>query len=136
MPNLVTQSLKILNGAVKEVGKDYFANLTTFYNDAKNVKNTMLNASTDVADTYAKIKKTNITKTISDWFYQTETDSDMDMNMGDDFDAGFEVSSSKDSKKLDGDSDTPKALTADAMTNITNKQTNTMLKIGRRQTES
>ena len=135
MPNLVTQSLKILNGAVKEVGKDYFANLTTFYNDAKNVKNTMLNASTDVADTYAKIKKTNITKTISDWFYQTETDSDMDMNMGDDFDAGFEVSSSKDSKKLDGDSDTPKALTADAMTNITNKQTNTMLKIGRRQTE-
>ena len=135
MPNLVTQSLKILNGAVKEVGKDYFANLTSFYNDAKNVKNTMLNASTDVADTYAKIKKTNVTKTISDWFYQTETDSDMDMNTGDDFDAGFEISSSKDSKKLDGDADTPKALTADAMTNITGKQTNTMLKIGRRQTE-
>ena len=137
MPNLVTQSLKILNGAVKEVGKDYFANLTSFYNDAKNVKNTMLNASTDVADTYAKIKKTNVTKAISDWFYQTETDSDMDMNTGDDFDAGFEISSSKDSKKLDGDADAdaPKALTADAMTNITGKQTNTMLKIGRRQTE-
>ena len=99
MPNLVSQSLKILNGAVKEVGKDYFANLTTFYNDAKNVKNTMLNASTDVADTYAKIKKTNVTKAIHDWFYQEETNSDSEMNT-DEFDAGFEVASSKDNKCL------------------------------------
>ena len=132
MPNLVSQSLKILNGAVKEVGKDYFANLTTFYNDAKNVKNTMLNASTDVADTYAKIKKTNVTKAIHDWFYQEETNSDSEMNT-DEFDAGFEVASSKDNK-LDGESE-PTALTADSMTSITNKQTNTLLKIGRRQNE-
>ena len=132
--NLVAQTLSILSGGVKVAGKDYFANLNTFYNDAKNVKNTLVNAETDVADTYARIKKTNITKTISDWFYQEETSSDND-NIGEEFDAGFKVTSSRDGNKLDGDEDKPSALTAESMSSISEKQTNTMLKIGRRQTE-
>jgi len=134
MANLVTQSLKILSKATASVGKEYTSNLTSFLNDAKDVKNTIMNAGTDAADTYAKLKRTNITKAIHDWFYQEESDSEMELNTGkDEFDAGF--SSDDDGAKLDGDSPKPTVLTSDAMTNISNKQTNAIIKVGRRQTE-
>ena len=133
MANLVTQSLKILSKATASVGKEYTSNLTSFLNDAKDVKNSIMNAGTDAADTYAKLKRTNITKAIHDWFYQEESDSEMELNTGkDEFDAGF---SSDDGAKLDGESSKPTVLTSDAMTNISNKQTNAIIKVGRRQTE-
>ena len=133
--NLVTQTLNILQGGVKEAGKDYFANMTSFYNDAKNVRNTLINTSTDASDTFARLKKANITKAISDWFYQEESTSEMEINGNtDEFDAGFEISGSGD-KKRDGDPDKPSGLTVDAMMNISNKQTNAILKVGRRQNE-
>ena len=133
MANLVTQSLKILAKATKDVGKEYTSNLTSFVNDARDVKNTIMNAGTDAADTYAKLKRTNITKAIHDWFYQEETDADTALNnSSDEFDAGFSSDSSD--KKLDGES-TPKALTHESMVNISNKQTSAIIKVGRRQTE-
>lgn len=134
MANLVTQSLKILSKATMSVGKEYTSNLTAFVNDAKDVKNTIMNAGTDAADTYVKLKRTNITKAIHDWFYQEEAESESTLNAGnDEFDAGF---SSDGSSKSDDDY-SPKAtvLTSDAMTNIANKQTNAIIKVGRRQTE-
>ena len=133
MANLITQSLKILNKATLTVGKEYTSNLTAFVNDAKDVKNTIMNAGTDAADTYAKLKRTNITKAIHDWFYQEESDSEMELNTGkDEFDAGF---SSSDDSNLDGESSGPTVLSSDAMANISNKQTNAIIKVGRRQTE-
>ena len=132
MANLVTQSLKILGKAVKETGKEYTSNLTSFINDAKDVKNTIMNAGTDAADTYAKLKRTNITKAIHDWFYQEEAESDSLLSNGnDEFDAGMDT----DSPKLDGEKSVGGALTADSMINISNKQTNAIIKVGRRQTE-
>lgn len=131
MNKLVSRSLEILGQATKEMGQEYTSNLTSFINDAKDVRNSITKTTTDAADTFAKLKTANITKKISDWFYQEENASDA--SSGDEFDAGFKIDSSDD-KKLDGD-DTPKALTADSMTDITEKQTSTMLKIGRRQTE-
>lgn len=130
--NLVTQSLKILGKAVKDTGKEYTSNLTAFFNDAKDVKNSITNSATDVADTYAKLKRTNITKAIHDWFYQEESDSEASIGTGDEFDAGMGSSSGE--AKLDGESSVT-ALTAESMINIANKQTNAMIKIGRRQTE-
>lgn len=133
--NLVTQTLNILQGGVKEAGKDYFSNMIAFYNDAKNVKNTLINSGTDVSDTFARLKRTNVTKAISDWFYQEESSSEMELNgNADEFDPGFKGSDS-DSPKLDGESGKPSGLTVDAMMNISNKQTNAILKVGRRQNE-
>ena len=133
--NLVTQTLNILQGGVKEAGKDYFSNMISFYNDAKNVKNTLINSGTDVSDTFARLKRTNVTKAISDWFYQEESSSEMELNGNtDEFDPGFK-SSDSDSPKLDGESSKPSGLTVDAMMNISNKQTNAILKVGRRQNE-
>ena len=109
--NLVTQTLNILQGGVKEAGKDYFSNMISFYNDAKNVKNTLINSGTDVSDTFARLKRTNVTKAISDWFYQEESSSEMELNGNtDEFDPGFK-SSDSDSPKLDGESSKPSGLT-------------------------
>lgn len=131
MNKLVSRSLQILGETAKDIGKDYTSNLTSLINDAQNVKNSIIKSSTDVSDVYAKLKNTNITKKISDWFYDRE--SEADSSASDEFDAGFKIETSDD-QKLDGESK-PKALNADSMSDITNKQTNMMIKIGRRQTE-
>ena len=129
MANLVSQSLKILGKAVKDTGKEYTSNLTSFINDARDVKNSLVNSTTDAADTYARIKRTNITKAIHDWFYQEETDSEAGIS-NDEFDAGFGDSGSG----SDEDSSS-KSLTAESMINISNKQTNSMIRVARKQTE-
>lgn len=132
MNKLVARSLEIMGKTTKDIiGTEYTSNLTAFINDAKNVKNSITKSTTDAADTFARLKNTNITKKISDWFYDEESKSDS--GSSDDFDAGFKIDSSDD-PKLDGESK-PRALDADSMGDITEKQTNTMLKIGRRQTE-
>ena len=130
MANLVSQSLKILSRAVKDTGKEYTSNLTSFINDARDVKNSLVNSTTDAADTYARIKRTNITKAIHDWFYQEETDSEAGIS-NDEFDAGFGGSDGG-----SGDEDSAsKSLTAESMINISNKQTNSMIRVARKQTE-
>lgn len=131
MNKLVSRSLEIINGATSSVFRDYTSNLTSLVEDAKTVRNSLMKTSTDASDTFAKLKNTNITKKISDWFYNEESSGD---SSSDEFDAGFKIDSSDDSAKLDGDEKT-RELTADSMSDITEKQTNTMVKIGRRQTE-
>lgn len=131
MNKLVSRSLEILGQATKEIGQDYTSNLTSFINDAKDVKNSIVKSTTDASDTFAKLKATNITKKISDWFYNEE--NSYDASSGDDFDAGFKIDSSEE-PKLDGEK-TTSGLTLESMTNITEKQTNAMIKIGRRQAE-
>ena len=131
MNKLVSRSLEIMGKTVKSIGDDYTSNLTGFFNDAKNVKNAMVRSTTDASDVFAKLKNTNITKKISDWFYEEESKGDSATS--DEFDAGFKIDSS-DEPKLDGASSS-RALDADSMSDIADKQANTMLKIGRRQTE-
>lgn len=131
MANLVSQSLKILSRAVKDTGKEYTSNLTSFINDARDVKNSLVNSTTDAADTYARIKRTNVTKAIHDWFYQEETDSEAGIS-NDEFDAGFGGSDSGSGSDEDSAS---KSLTAESMINISNKQTNSMIRVARKQTE-
>ena len=131
MNKLVSRSLEILGQATKEIGQDYTSNLTSFINDAKDVKNSIVKSTTDASDTFAKLKATNITKKISDWFYNEE--NSYDASSGDDFDAGFKIDSNEE-PKLDGEK-TTSGLTLESMTNITEKQTNAMIKIGRRQAE-
>ena len=131
MNKLVSRSLEIINEATSKVFRDYTSNLTSLVEDAKTVRNSLMKTGTDASDTFAKLKNTNITKKISDWFYNEESSGD---SSSDEFDAGFKIDSSDDSAKLDGDEKT-RELTADSMSDITEKQTNTMVKIGRRQTE-
>ena len=131
MNKLVRRSLEILGKSVKSVGQDYTSNLTSFINDAKTVREQMTKTGTDVSDTIAKLKTTDITKKISDWFYQEE--NSFDASQGDEFDAGFSINSSDDTK-LDGEKK-PRQLDFEAMTEVAEKQSNTFLKIGRRQTE-
>lgn len=131
MNKLVSRSLEILGKSVADVGKEYTSNVTSFINDAREVKNNIVKTTTDASDTFAKLKTTDITKKISDWFYGEE--NNYDASMGDDFDPGFKVDSS-DEPKLDGEK-ASRALDADSMGSITEKQTSMMLKIGRRQSE-
>ncbi len=132
MNNLVSRSLQILGNTVVDIGKDYTSNLTSLVTDAQNVKNSLIRTSTDASDTYAKLKNTNITKKISDWFYDRENESDASMS-GDEFDAGFKVDSSDD-HPLDGETKA-RVLDFASMTDISEKQTAAMYKVGRRQTE-
>ena len=131
MNRLVSRSLEILGQATKEIGQDYTSNLTSFVNDAKNVKDSIVKSTTDASDTFAKLKTTNITKKISDWFYQEENSSDAS---GDEFDPGFKIDSSEDEANLDGEKK-PTVLSTDSMSGIIEKQSGMMVKIGRRQTE-
>ena len=131
MNKLVSRSLEILRNTTVEIGKDYTSNLTSLVTDAQNVKNSIVKSTTDASDIYSKLKNTNITKKISDWFYDRE--SEADSNGSDEFDAGFKIESSDD-HALDGD-EKPKALNFESMSDISEKQTNAMFKIGRRQTE-
>ena len=132
MNNLVSRSLQILGNTAVDIGKDYTSNLTSLVTDAQNVKNSLIRTSTDASDTYAKLKNTNITKKISDWFYDRENESDASMS-GDEFDAGFKVDSSDD-HPLDGETKA-RVLDFASMTDISEKQTAAMYKVGRRQTE-
>ena len=131
MNKLVSRSLEILGKSVADVGKEYTSNVTSFINDAREVRNNIVKTTTDASDTFAKLKTADITKKISDWFYGEE--NSYDASMGDDFDPGFKVDSS-DEPKLDGEK-ASRALDADSMGSITEKQTSMMLKIGRRQSE-
>lgn len=134
MNKFVSRSLSILGSSTKEVTKDYMSNITSLVDDAKTIRNQLTQTSTDAADIFAKLKHTNITKKISDWFYTEEQQADSDS--GDEFDPGFKIGSSNDemSSQLDGD-DKPRPLTYESMGDITKSQTSTMVKIGRRQTE-
>ena len=131
MNKLVSRSLDILGSTAGSIAKEYTSNVSSLIEDAKTIRNQLVKTSTDASDTFAKLKHTNITKKISDWFYAEESKADSD---NDEFDAGFTVESSNDETALDGDKKV-RALDTDTMSDITEKQTSTMVKIGRRQTE-
>jgi len=131
MSKFINRSFEIISNTLKETGKEYTSNIQSLINDAKDIKSNLTKSTTDAADTFARLKTSNVTKKISDWFYGEE--NSFDSSMGDDFDAGFKIDDSE-GAKLDGE-DRPKALDADSMSDIANKQSATALKIGRRQTE-
>ena len=131
MNKLVSRSLDILGSTASSIAKEYTSNVSSLIEDAKTIRNQLVKTSTDASDTFAKLKHANITKKISDWFYAEESKADSD---NDEFDAGFTVESSNDEATLDGDKKV-RALDTDTMSDITEKQTSTMVKIGRRQTE-
>ena len=76
MNKLVSRSLEILRNTAVDIGKDYTSNITSLVNDAQNVKNSIVKSTTDASDIYSKLKNTNITKKISDWFYDRESEAD------------------------------------------------------------
>ena len=131
MNKLVSRSLDILGSTASSIAKEYTSNVSSLIEDAKTIRNQLVKTSTDASDTFAKLKHAHITKKISDWFYAEESKADSD---NDEFDAGFTVESSNDETTLDGDKKV-RALDTDTMSDITEKQTSTMVKIGRRQTE-
>ena len=101
MSDLVKRALQILGTAVVDTGKEYTSNVSSFINDAKDVHSMITKQSTDIADTYNRLKNTNFTKKISDWFYQKESEADLDAN--EEFDAGIKVDNDSSDSKLDGD---------------------------------
>ena len=130
MSDLVKRALQVLGTAAVNQGKEYTSNVSSFINDAKDVHSMIIKQSTDVADTYTRLKNTNFTKKISDWFYQKEAESDLDA--AEEFDSGMKTS--------DVDSDTDgehvsRPLTTESMTDIFEKSTAAAYKIGRKQTE-
>lgn len=129
---LVKRTLDIIKSGVDEKVKDYTSNWTQFTSDAREVKDILIKGETNAADTVQKLKRTGITKKISEWFYGAETEFDAS-GSDSDFDPGFSVESSSDGK-LDGDKSSS-ALTYDSMKDLSAKQTGMMVKIGRRQTE-
>lgn len=129
---LVKRTLDIIKSGVDTKVKDYTSNWTSFRNDAREVKDILIKGETNAADTVQKLKRTGITKKISEWFYGTETEFDSS-GADSDFDPGFSVESSSDSK-LDSEKSST-ALTYDSMKDLSAKQTGMMVKIGRRQTE-
>lgn len=130
MGKVLKRSFEILSNVVKDTGKEYTSNLTSLINDARTVQNTLVKSSTDASDTLARLKSSNVTKKISDWFYGEESSFE---SSGDDFDPGFKVESSGDAQ-LDGD-EKPRELNVESMTDISNKQSATVVKVGRRQAE-
>ena len=58
MNKLVSRSLEILGKSVADVGKEYTSNVTSFINDAREVKNNIVKTTTDASDTFAKLKTT------------------------------------------------------------------------------
>ena len=130
MNKLVARSLEIIRESTKEVGKDYFSNINTLIDDAKEVRNSITKVSTDAADTFSKLKRTSITKKISDWFYNEENSADAESTGDEEFDPGFKTDESTEEDKTPSE-----PLTEDSMEKISKKQNSTLLKIGRRQTE-
>ena len=129
---LVKRTLDIIKSGVDEKVKDYTSNWTQFTSDAREVKDILIKGETNAADTVQKLKRTGITKKISEWFYGAETEFESS-GSDSEFDPGFSVESSSDGK-LDGDKSSS-ALTYDSMKDLSAKQTGMMVKIGRRQTE-
>lgn len=129
---LVKRTLDIIKSGVDTKVKDYTSNWTSFRNDAREVKDILIKGETNAADTVQKLKRTGITKKISEWFYGAETEFDSS-GSDSDFDPGFSVESSSDNK-LDGEKSSS-SLTYESMKDLSAKQTGMMVKIGRRQTE-
>ena len=132
MSDLVKRALQILGTAVVDTGKEYTSNASSFINDAKDVHSMITKQSTDIADTYTRLKNTNFTKKISDWFYQKEAEADLDA--ADEFDAGIKVDSDSSDSSRDGET-ASHPLSTESMTDIFEKSTAAAYKIGRKQTE-
>ena len=130
MSKFLNRGFEIISSATESTVKEYTSNWTALINDARTVRNMIVNTNTTVSDTLSRLKSSNTTKKISDWFYGEESSYE---SAGDDFDPGFKVLDSSDGQ-LDGDTK-PRELTFDSMTDISDKQNLTMLKIGKHQTE-
>lgn len=124
------RSLEIIGESLKETGKEYTSSIWSLINDAKEIRSSIVKSGQDAAETFSRIKSTDMTKKISDWFYTKEQEFDIAGASSDnDFDAGFKINDSEDEESSE---QTSSSINIDSMSD---KQTGAMYKIGRRQTE-
>ena len=132
MDNFVQQTLRILGGAMKSMGEDYITNFQSLINDANEIRENVTKTAKDSVSTYNKLRRTNLAKTISDWFYEREAEADQEAD-DTEFDAGFKIdNASSDSKEEEKEST---ELNKQSMQTISSKQTSAMYKIGHKQVE-
>lgn len=134
--DIVKQSLKIIKDTAASYGKDYTTNLTGLLNDAKTIKNDVIKGGKTVGETLSKIKLSNVSQKVSNWFFEKETGYD-EFNYdsdGDEFDAGITVDgapSGSSNEEEEGSTE----LDTKSMAHIAKSQAADMYKIGRKQVE-
>ena len=128
MPNLLSQSLKLLKDAAADYGKDYFSNSIALVNDANELRTEVMGSSKTTIETLRSLKRSINFRNIRDWFYQKEQESDVDDEFDPGFDAGFD----------DNEDDEPSShvLDKDEMDKISKRQTNAMYSIAAKHNES
>ena len=134
--DIVRQSLKIIKDVATSYGKDYTTSVAGLLNDAKTIKNDVIKGGKSVGDTLSKIKLNNISKKVSDWFFEKETEYE-DYNYdsdSDEFDAGITVDGAS-SNKEESEEESVTTLDTKSMTRIAKSQAADMYKIGRKQVE-
>src|SRR5574344_1955698 len=130
--DIVRQSLKIIKDVATSYGKDYTTSVAGLLNDAKTIKNDVIKGGKSVGDTLSKIKLNNISKKVSDWFFEKETEYE-DYNYdsdSDEFDAGITVDGASSNKE-----ESTTTLDTKSMARIAKSQAADMYKIGRKQVE-
>src|SRR5574344_1018230 len=134
--DIVRQSLKIIKDVATSYGKDYTTSVAGLLNDAKTIKNDVIKGGKSVGDTLSKIKLNNISKKVSDWFFEKETEYE-DYNYdsdSDEFDAGITVDRAS-SNKEESEEESTTTLDTKSMARIAKSQAADMYKIGRKQVE-
>ena len=134
--DIVKQSLKIIKDVATSYGKDYTTSVAGLLNDAKTIKNDVIKGGKSVGDTLSKIKLNNISKKVSDWFFEKETEYE-DYNYdsdSDEFDAGITVDGAS-SNKEESEEESTTTLDTKSMARIAKSQAADMYKIGRKQVE-
>ena len=121
--DFVRRSMQIVAGGIKESTVDYFDNAITFVNDAKEIKDRVMQGARSSKETFDSMRHVGIGKKFRDWFYN-EGGMFGDFDFSDeDFDAGFEIDSADDDSK-----ESSKPLTQDSMQDVAKKQTGAIYK--------
>lgn len=129
MKDFIKQSLSIIGRAVTETGKEYFTNVTSLVNDAKEVRENVMGMGKTVNQLYVKLRRTNLTKKVNDWFYEKE--SEFDFGSNEEFDPGFK---SPDSDGESSEKSDTEELTAE-IESASKTQTKAIYEAAHKQTE-
>lgn len=121
--DFVRRSMQIVAGGIKDSTVDYFDNAITFVNDAKEIKDQVMQGARSSKETFDNMRHAGIGKKFRDWFYN-EGGMFGDFDFSDeDFDAGFEIDSADNDSK-----ESSKPLTQDDMQDVAKKQTGAIYK--------
>ena len=127
MANLLTQSLKLLKDSTLLYGKDYMSNSISLVNDANEIRTEIMKTSKTNIETLRNLRRSVTFKSIRDWFYQKEQETD---SLGDEeFDPGFDT-------QPDDEQPSSQPLGAEDMDRISGRQISTMYQIASHQNES